>query len=1007
MKETEDNNVFVLSKRLDDAEKNKNSDECRKPADFETAIGATGFGKFNIILLLIAMPAGWSSIFETTTMSYVFPAAQCDLSLTLENKGFLNAITYIGMISSAFVWGYLCDTLGRKKLLAIGLFLDGIFVLMSASSQNATILMIAKFLGGFIINGPFAALTTYLSEFHCARHRARIQMMLGIVFSLGTVILPFVAWAVLPLNLSVKIFNDSVEFHSWNLYLCLCAFPALISSIAFIFMPESPKFLMSMGRNEKALEVFRKVYCFNTGNAPETFPIKELVEETKLNNDSKHGGRITANRTKLQAMKEGWQQITPLFFPPHLGKIILVCLLQMLTMMSLNTLRLWLPQIFQAINDYQYYHNGSTTDLCTMIDQIRPKNQSQNCEVNLNNSSVYINSIIVAVVSIGGYIIAGMLINALGKKRLLNILGILSGSGAMCLYFAQNSLSTIILSCLFVSLGSININVVLAVVVDLFPTTLRTMTISLTMMVGRSGAMLGNLIFPVLLQLGCAPPFFTVGAAIVEKSADFETAISETGFGLFNLILISVATPSVLSSQLETSSLSFVFPVARCDLDISLEARGVVNATIYTGMITSCFMWGSLVDVFGRRKVLVFTHFVDAFFVLMTTFAPNLYVLMASKFLGGFIVNGISMALTPYLSEFHGTLYRARVPLTIGLIYSVANVGLPLLAWSILPLNINFGLFGGFEFHAWNLFLLVTMFPTVIAGVAFFLMPESPKYLMSKGNNEDALKVFEKIFAMNKKQPKEEYPVKSLVDDKQIYQKKYSVKEAWQQISPLFSLKYAGSLTLVCLLQFFYMMSINSLRLWLPEIFQIVNDYEQENDKPISFCQMLNRIKPTVNAETDTCSMNFDNSSVYINSVYVALCAITGYVIVALFVNKLGKKKILISLGLIGAITVASIYFAPNSSTALGLICVHLMSTGISVDTVIAATVDLFPTSLRGSAISLSFMFGRIGSVLGNLIFPVLIQAGCAATFFTLGSFVMGCTVLSVFIPNTERKALG
>lgn len=68
----------------------------KKPADFETAIAATGFGKFNIILLLIAIPSGWSSIFETTTMSYVFPAAQCDLSLTLENKGFLNAITYIG-----------------------------------------------------------------------------------------------------------------------------------------------------------------------------------------------------------------------------------------------------------------------------------------------------------------------------------------------------------------------------------------------------------------------------------------------------------------------------------------------------------------------------------------------------------------------------------------------------------------------------------------------------------------------------------------------------------------------------------------------------------------------------------------------------------------------------------------------------------------------------------------------------------------------------------------------
>jgi VNT family MFS transporter (synaptic vesicle glycoprotein 2) len=191
--------------------------------------------------------------------------------------------------------------------------------------------------------------------------------------------------------------------------------------------------------------------------------------------------------------------------------------MQMLGMMSLNTLRLWLPQIFQAINDYEYNNNGTSASLCTMLDEIRPSNHTKKCEVNLNNSSVYINSIIVAVVTIIGYIVAGMLINALGKKKLLNILGIISGSCAMSIYFAQNSLTTIILSSFFVSLGSIGINVILAVVVDLFPTTLRTMTVSLTMMTGRSGAMMGNLIFPTLLQLGCAPPFFTVGAVIIGK----------------------------------------------------------------------------------------------------------------------------------------------------------------------------------------------------------------------------------------------------------------------------------------------------------------------------------------------------------------------------------------------------------------------------------------------------------------------------------------------------------
>lgn len=100
-----------------------------------------------------------------------------------------------------------------------------------------------------------------------------------------------------------------------------------------------------------------------------------------------------------------------------------------------------------------------------------------------------------------------------------DILGIVSGLGAMGIYFAQDNLSIIILSSLYVALASICINVVLSVVVDLFPTTLRTMTVSITMMVGRSGAMLGNLVFPALLQMGCAPPFFSVGAVIIRKYA--------------------------------------------------------------------------------------------------------------------------------------------------------------------------------------------------------------------------------------------------------------------------------------------------------------------------------------------------------------------------------------------------------------------------------------------------------------------------------------------------------
>lgn len=68
------------------------------PADFERAIKATGYGKFNYLLLLAVLPASFSSIFSSSTMSYVLPSAECDLQLTMFDKGLLNSMAFAGSI---------------------------------------------------------------------------------------------------------------------------------------------------------------------------------------------------------------------------------------------------------------------------------------------------------------------------------------------------------------------------------------------------------------------------------------------------------------------------------------------------------------------------------------------------------------------------------------------------------------------------------------------------------------------------------------------------------------------------------------------------------------------------------------------------------------------------------------------------------------------------------------------------------------------------------------------
>ncbi|CAG9765151.1 unnamed protein product [Ceutorhynchus assimilis] len=504
---------FIDSRKASAAFKRTSKQFTHVPATFEEAITATEFGKYNVMLAILVMLASFGAVLDTSTMSYTFVAAQCDLELSLSDKGLLNAVTYAGMITSAMLWGFLFDVLGRKQLLILGFLVDAVFVFTSAFSQSLLLLLITKYLQGLIINGPFAALSSYISEFHCAKYRPIFQMIIGTSISLGQVLLPCLAWLVLPQPLDFTLIN--LNFHSWSVFLLITGLPAFLSGIVFTFCPESPKFLMTCGENEKALEIFRKVYSVNTGNPPESYPIKSLLDETKVSMDGSH---VTAHRSKGQALREGFQQIKPIFFKPHLSKISLTCAMMLFIVMSQNMLRLWLPQIFQIITDYQLVHEESA-NLCTMLESgtLKPSNATlaEECVVNNNNSKVYINSIIVGCTAMIGNALAGTLIRFIGKKKILLAALTTAGIFSVSMYFASSEELAVAFSSIFIACGSVANNVMVSVTVDLFPTTLRTMAIAVGMMIGRTGAMAGNFVFPYLLASGCEPPFFVVGAFMI------------------------------------------------------------------------------------------------------------------------------------------------------------------------------------------------------------------------------------------------------------------------------------------------------------------------------------------------------------------------------------------------------------------------------------------------------------------------------------------------------------
>ncbi|XP_023020628.1 putative transporter SVOPL [Leptinotarsa decemlineata] len=477
-----------------------------EPASFEEAIAATGFGKYNIFLMFVTIFPSVAEIFEVVALSYVLPIAECDLNLTLSDKGMLNAMTFAGMVTSALFWGRLCDMIGRKSIIKYGYIVGGGFAIIVSLSTNITVLSIAKFCGGFIINGPYSASVSHLSEFHSSKYRARVQIVRGATLSSAYIFLPLLAWGILPQKLDFSPFG-LIDYHSWNVFLFICAIPTITSGLIYFFVPESPKFLMTLGRNEEALNIFRKVYRINTGNAEDTFPINCLVKETYY-----EVADIT-QKQRPNILKEGISQMKPFMSSPHINRILLICCNAFLLTMSMNLVKLWLPQIFQATSDHQISESKNETDVCSIFEELRTPNLTvaEGCTVNLDNMSVYINSIIVGITGVISFSLAGTLVNLLGKKTLTVVFSFAAGCFCCAVYFSTNSLTMMILYSLDLSLGCIADNVLTTTTLELFPTTLRTSALCLHLMFGRFGTVVGNIILPQLLQIGCAPPIFFLG----------------------------------------------------------------------------------------------------------------------------------------------------------------------------------------------------------------------------------------------------------------------------------------------------------------------------------------------------------------------------------------------------------------------------------------------------------------------------------------------------------------
>ncbi|XP_055709263.1 synaptic vesicle glycoprotein 2C-like [Phlebotomus papatasi] len=499
----------------------ENSD---KKCDFETAISATGFGRFNY--LLAALGSFWNSlsIIETTTFSFVLPVAQCDAHLNTNQMSLLNSVVYLGMIVGSILWGFLSDIFGRRNFLAANFFGIGFINVALGFSNTFESLMAFKFLSGFIVSGPLTIAGSYISEMHGVRNRVKILLFTFIFFAAGNFITSLLGILFLTRHMEVEF--QAMTLHSWQLLFLALALLDFVGGILTCLMPESPKFLMSRGRCEEAMQVLKTIYKINMGKHPDTFPIKILADERESSHDLKAiGHESVVNGSNFNTctiigdkLKKAFTQMAPMFKPPHLSKCLLAFSIELCLLFGMNSFRLWMPQIFSLIGDSE---NDTEFDICHKIQsnsthvKISDITHNDDCSSSrIHSPNTFYNAMIVQSVGIIGTTMVCCFIRVIRNKLMLICTTIIPAIAAIAIYFSINPIMVVVSYSLAVGISLTAQAILSSILANIVPTAFRSTVLAISLTFGRIGSMLGVYFFPMLIDHACWTPFVSIGVIL-------------------------------------------------------------------------------------------------------------------------------------------------------------------------------------------------------------------------------------------------------------------------------------------------------------------------------------------------------------------------------------------------------------------------------------------------------------------------------------------------------------
>uniref|UniRef100_A0A8D3A1K9 Synaptic vesicle glycoprotein 2A n=1 Tax=Scophthalmus maximus TaxID=52904 RepID=A0A8D3A1K9_SCOMX len=329
-----------------EAERRKDQEELAQ--QYETILQECGHGKFQWTLYFVLGLALMADGVEIFVVGFVLPSAEKDMCLSEPNKSMLGLIVYFGMMVGAFLWGALADRIGRRQSLLISLSINSIFSFFSSFVQGYSTFLFCRLLSGVGIGGSIPIVFSFYSEFLAQEKRGEHLSWLCMFWMIGGIYASAMAWAIIPHYGWSFQMGSAYQFHSWRVFVLVCAFPSVAAIAALSAMPESPRFYLENGKHDEGWMILKQVHDTNMRAKGHPEKVFSVSISGKINRKTLFSGGIHKQPRNLLLIK-------PSLY--HYSRSLLILILDPFSthnFYSYYGLTVWFPDMIKYIQKQEY-----------------------------------------------------------------------------------------------------------------------------------------------------------------------------------------------------------------------------------------------------------------------------------------------------------------------------------------------------------------------------------------------------------------------------------------------------------------------------------------------------------------------------------------------------------------------------------------------------------------------------------------------------------------------------